>query len=270
MIIPMHPKTLSIQLPTDSIESVEVSFVLLPECPAGFLMGSKDRYSRDSPSNESPRHIVIIPRSFYLGIFPVTQEQFACFRPEHRSSNLGKPRHPVEQISWDDASAFVEWLNEGDKLPDGYLARLPCEAEWEYACRAGADTEYWNGDGEGALRQVGWFKGNSGETTHRVGEQPCNPWGLFDMHGNVLEWCDDVYDDKAYSKRGAPWVARAWSERDAGGDAGRFGGDLPDRVMRGGCWRFSSEWNRAAARLAGHPGNRNAERGFRVLIVPPW
>ena len=232
--------------------------------PLSFLMGS-----RGISSWEEPRHRVVIPQPFYLGTFPVTQGEFACFRPKHRSHFHGKPKHPVEDVSWDDAQDFLRWVNESGKLRDGLVARLPSEAEWEYACRAGTETEYYNGDGEGALREVGWFGEDSGTGgTHAVGSKFENhPWGLHDMHGNVLEWCEDEWAELAYGRRRDGWMARAWTKADVGRDAE---GDeaRPIRVMRGGSWFVPAGGCRAAFRIWRHPGNR-WNQGFRVFLALP-
>jgi formylglycine-generating enzyme required for sulfatase activity len=232
--------------------------------PLSFLMGT-----RGSRTDEEPRHRVVIPKAFYLGTVPVTQEQFACFRREHRNGFHGNPSHPAEDVSWDDAQEFLSWVNACGILTDGLVARLPWEAEWEYACRAGTETQYWNGNGEGALHEVGWFNENSQGTTQPVGLKRHKPWGLHDMHGNVWEWCEDVYDEKAYAKRRDGWTARAWEENDAGKDVKRLEGDRPTRVMRGGSWNNSAEWCRAAIRGWGLPHVRIGIQGVRVLLWLP-
>jgi formylglycine-generating enzyme required for sulfatase activity len=172
-------------------------------------------------------------------------------------------------VSWDDAQEFVAWLNARGILTDGLVARLPWEAEWEYACRAGTETQYGNGNGEGALQEVGWYGENSKGTTQPVGLKRHKPWGLHDMHGNVWEWCEDVYDAKAYAKRSDGWTARAWEETDAGKDAELFGGDRPSRVVRGGSWDNTAGRCRAAIRNWGHPLGRYWIQGFRVLLWLP-
>ncbi len=237
------------------IPPVEVQEAALAEGkPLSFLMGS-----RGWEHDEEPRHRVIIPRPFYLGTFPVTQEEFACFRPEHENRFHGKPRHPVDNVSWDDAHAFLRWLNGIRKLPDGLKARLPCEAEWEYACRAGTDTEYHNGDGEGALSEAGWYEGNAMESTHPVGEKIGNLWGLHDMHGNVWEWCEDVYGATAYARRCDAWIARTWQQVDAPRS--------PHRSLRGGSAAYPAQWCRAARRYNQHPHPiLSVGDGFRVLL----
>ena len=242
--------------------------------PLFFLMGT-----RGKGSDEEPRHRVIIPAPFYFGAFPVTQRQFGVWtasedyaawfaehrdevdeKTPHQNSFSGRPDLPAENLSWYEASAFLSWLNRSGKVAGGLEARLPCEAEWEYACRAGMEMEYWSGDGESALREVGWFSGNAENRTHVVGEKNApNPWGLHDLHGNVWEWCKDAWDTEAYSSRPDGWVAKAWKSRE----------DSPRRVMRGGSWDFTAGGCRSACRVGGHPRYRYRFLGFRVLLSLP-
>ena len=178
--------------------------------PAGrFRMGA-----RGESVDEEPVTDVVIPEDFYLGTFPVTQEQFAAWtetaeyaewlaenadrldedeRGPHENHFKGNPRHPAEQVSWWEAAGFSEWLNANRLVPEGFHARLPAEAEWEHACRAGTETEYYTGDGEEALAVAGWYAGNAGGTTHPVGEKKPNSLQIYDLHGNVSEWCGDPY-----------------------------------------------------------------------------
>jgi formylglycine-generating enzyme required for sulfatase activity len=283
--------------PVELAPGIAMSFEVIPPVPVqeaalasgqplSFMMGS-----RDGPSRESPRHRVVIPQPFYLGTFPVTQREFAVWtgskayvtwwaanqhlllgdRKPHGNYYAGKKHHPAENLSWYEAMGFVAWLNAMALLPQhmkDFRARLPSEAEWEYACRAGTDTEYYSGDGEAALEQIGWYDGNSNSSTHPVGLKPGNPWGLHDVHGNVMEWCGDVYDSRAYSKRGHLWLAEAWSEEAAGDDAERSDG-VPRHVVRGGSWNDDPDWCRAARRARRHPGLRIGGRGFRVLLGLP-
>jgi formylglycine-generating enzyme required for sulfatase activity len=253
------------------------------EAPLSFLMGS-----RGVDGIEELRHRVVIPQPFYLGTFPVTQEQFAVWTGSqeyqtwlevnrhlidgsaepHRNRFAGRAMHPAESLSWYEARGFVEWLNARKLLPpelNTHVARLPCEAEWEFACRAGTETEYSSGDGEAALEQDGWYGGNSGGTTHPVGEKRKNPWGLHEMHGNVWEWCEDVYDVTGYSKRPDGWLARPWTAADAGkaDEGARY------RVLRGGSWGSHPEWCRAAIQFGGPPGGRYWDYGFRVFLGLP-
>ncbi|MBM3955949.1 MAG: formylglycine-generating enzyme family protein, partial [Planctomycetes bacterium] len=194
--------------------------------PAGeFVMGS-----RGENPNEEPRHRVVIPSEYRLGKFVVTQAEWAAVveacnpmvkgkLPDPRPSRFRGDRRPVEQVSWDDCvawcrawQAYLERERPAAWEP-GWRVGLPSEAQWEYACRAGSETDYWNGDGEAALREVGWFGGNSGEETHDVDEPVVtgvpeqHPAGLVGMHGNVWEWCADVFDAGAYRKREDRWQA---------------------------------------------------------------
>lgn len=177
----------------------------LRRIPAGsFRMGSRGEYG-----DEEPAHLVKIPDDFYLGTFPVTQAQYrsmasACLADlqavegnegihpsDFKGDSLPPERRdllPVENVNWDEAIVVSRWLSESGLLLPGWQAGLPSEAMWEYACRAGTETQYWNGDGKAALAEIGWFGNNSGRETHPVGEmnRP-NPWGLHEMHGNVWE-----------------------------------------------------------------------------------
>ncbi|MCP5520957.1 MAG: formylglycine-generating enzyme family protein [Verrucomicrobiales bacterium] len=231
--------------------------------PAGeFLMGSRG-YGND----EEPRHRVVIPEAFHLACFPVTQQQWRVLMGTTPRELKGKGDsygevtaegglHPMSFANFHDAGEFLEALR---LRPGGELARLPCEAEWEYACRAGTTTEYHNGDGEAALREVGWYGGNSVQRTHPVGGKAPNDWGLYDMHGNVWEWCADAHDSTAYARRPDGWIARAW-ETDS---------KDPVRVFRGGSW-INSAWGcRSAFRFGRRPRNRGWIQGFRVLLGSP-
>lgn len=187
-----------------------ISMTFLPIPEGRFRMGQ-----RGADANEEPVTEVEVP-DFWMGETPVTQEQYrvmaeACLEelsaiesnrgsePSEFKDREDSPQRPVEMVNWHEARVVARWLlekmHEAGILPPGYVVDLPPEALWEYACRAGTETEYWNGDGEASLAEVGWYGGNAGGQTHRVGEknQP-NPWGLHDMHGNVNEWCMDLYE----------------------------------------------------------------------------
>jgi formylglycine-generating enzyme required for sulfatase activity len=208
-----------------------------------FRMGSRHVYD-----DEEPVHRVYL-EGFWMGETPVTQAQFACWKPDHQNFAKGKPQHPAENLNWDEANGFCSWLRE-----KGFGAQLPTEAQWEYACRAGTTTEYWSGDGEAALAEVGWYAQNSGYETHAVKEKPANPWGLFDMHGNVMEWCADAWDQHAYL-RGSR-TSQEVSEQTS-----------PPRVIRGGSSGLGAVYCRSASRYWGSPGNRYWYRGFRGCVV---
>ena len=234
--------------------------------PCGsFRMGSRGWYAA-----EEPIHEVAITREFYLGTFVVTQEQYMAVA--RRCPALKKTpdpsyfkglRLPVETVSWQDADAFCEWLLARKKLPKNISeVRLPTEAEWEYACRAGKDTEYYNGDGQAALAEVGWFDGNSGSTTHAVdepigGRPEKHPFGLHGMHGNVWEWCRDAWDAEAYRKcmDGVEDPETKSLE------------DNQHRVLRGGSWLLTASRCRSAYRFRNEPDGRLRDFGFRVCLV---
>ena len=162
-------------------------------------------------------------------------------------------RHPVDTVSWDDATEFCRRLSA---MPAERAARrvyrLPTEAEWEYACRAGTTTRWYSGDDEAALRECAWFDANSGGTTHPVGEKKPNAWGLYDMHGNVWQWCSDWFSADYY-KQSPPC--------DPPGPAAGFG-----RVIRGGRFDFvASECRSAAFTTSTRPRTRTYNFGFRVV-----
>ncbi len=242
--------------------TVGIKLVLIP---AGtFLMGSLE----DEPGhryNEGPQHEVALSTPFYLSVTPVTQEQYEKVmgrNPARFTRDAGgSTEHPVENVSWDDAVTFCRKLSE---LPgergDGRSYRLPTEAEWEYACRAGTTTAFSCGSGlaitqanfEGLFPYGDGPKGAGPQKTTRVGTYPANNFGLHDMHGNVWEWCADWYNDGYY--RNGP-------RRDPPGPAsGRF------RVVRGGSWHNHGATCRAAYRNGLVPHNRDIYTGFRVVV----
>ena len=200
--------------------------------PAGeFLMGSPDS-DKDASDDEKPQHRVRITQPFYLGVYQVTQGQYRAVTGANPSHFKGSDDLPVESVSWHDAIAFCNKLSEREGLKPYYQLdaatrsggegyRLPTEAEWEYACRAGSTTRYSFGDDAASLGEYAWFNGNSGGKTHPVGQKRPNAFGLYDMHGNVWEWCWDVYAAYNANSPGA----------DPDGPSGASG-----RVIRGGCW----------------------------------
>jgi formylglycine-generating enzyme required for sulfatase activity len=234
--------------------------------PAGaFPMGSTDA-DKDAWDNEKPQHEVRITRPFYLGVHEVTQGQYQAVMGQNPSHFKGSAELPVEQVSWMDAIRFCNKLSEreggtpyyrieGNAVTiaggDGY--RLPTEAEWEYACRAGTTTRFSFGDDENALGQYAWFSANSGNQTHPVGQKQPNAFGLYDMHGNVWEWCWDVYDAGYYKRTPAvdpPGPRAAWV-----------------RVLRGGSWNGVPRNARSARRDWYAPEYRNLSVGFRLALV---
>ena len=214
--------------------------------PAGeFMMGSsEDEEGRFD--NEGPAHKVNISKPFYLGTYPVAQREWKAVMGDN-PSNFKGDYLPVEQVSLNDVQEFIKKLNqkEGDNK-----YRLPSEAEWEYACRAGTTTRYSFGDDEGKIGEYAWYDGNSGSKTHPVGQKKPNLWGLYDMHGNVWEWVQDKWH---YDYKGAPSDGSAWES-----------GDGSSRVFRGGSWYINARNCRSAYR-GGDPGIRDSRVGFRLL-----
>ncbi|MBP1908393.1 formylglycine-generating enzyme family protein [Methanolobus bombayensis] len=217
--------------------SIGTEFLLIP---AGkFMMGSK----KDSTS--SPIHEVTISKPFYLGKYPVTQREWVLIMGSNPSFFKGHDNHPVEQVSWDDAQEFVSKLNSKEGT---HKYRLPSEAEWEYACRAGTTSKYYFGDDESDLNDYGWY---SGKTTHPVGQKKPNPWGLYDMNGNVWEWCEDKWHSNFED---APADGSAWEYSPSS-----------LRVDRGGCWSSLSRFCCSALRSANIANDPFGFTGFRLL-----
>ncbi|MFO7906361.1 MAG: formylglycine-generating enzyme family protein [Pirellulaceae bacterium] len=225
--------------------------------PAGeFMMGSpEDELHRGE--DEGPQHRVRITQPFYLGETEVTQGQWeAVMDTQPWQGELYAEEgsdYPANYISWEDAVAFCERLSE----KEGRTYRLPTEAEWEYACRAGTDTAYTFGDDPSELGEYAWFKDNvdavGEEYAHEVGRKRANDFGLYDMHGNVWEWCADWYDSDYYG--GSP------TEDPSGPTSGS------GRVSRGGSWSTDAGHCRSARRSRYSPGYRFITRGFRVALV---
>jgi formylglycine-generating enzyme required for sulfatase activity len=243
-----------------------------------FLMGSPDT-DLGAKAIEKPRHRVRITRPFYLGVHEVTVGQFRAFVeatgyrteaessgeggsvydrvhkrfeqiPDHNWRNPGLPLaqgddEPVVQVSWNDGMAFCRWLSEHDHRS----YRLPTEAEWEYACRAGSTTRWCMGDDPEQLDQFSWIRDTVGCSTHRVGTKRPNAFGLYDMHGNVWEWCFDRFGP--------------YSEKSVADPVGAASGRV--RVLRGGaCAQAEIDRTRSAARLSRGASSRFSKYGFRV------
>ena len=249
---------------------IEMAFRLIP---AGeFRMGSRGRYA-----DEEPVHRVRIAEPFWLAETPVTQAQFGLWTQaegiEHENEFKDRPEHPAENMDWRQAVSYCDWLTreKRNQFPAGFgLACLPTEAEWEYACRAGTETEYYTGDGEAALAEAGWF-GEEWETgsTHPVRQKAPNLFQLFDMHGNVVEWCHDVWDGDAYRKRadGEPDPCRAVRDGDYRDGLAQLLKPDQTRVLRGGSWFGTAWFCRSASRVRCSPVVRSRGIGFRVCLV---
>jgi formylglycine-generating enzyme required for sulfatase activity len=196
---------------------------------------------------EKPAHEVTLSAPYYLGKFEITQEQYQQIMGDNPSRFKGRDL-PVETVSWDDAQAFCKKVSE----KTGSVVRLPTDAEWERACRAGTKTTYYTGDAETDLDRAEWYDKNSKSTTHPVGQKTSNAWGVHDMHGNVWEWCADWFE--AY--KSDPAVDPQGTAQDQG------------RVLRGGSWRHPPGNCRSADRDWNYPGSRNDNVGFRVVAAP--
>jgi formylglycine-generating enzyme required for sulfatase activity len=200
---------------------------------------------------------VTISKDYYLGVYKVTQAQYEKVVGKNPSLYQGaivgneNADLPVENVSWDNAVEFCKKLSE---LPDekkaGRVYRLPTEAEWEYACRAGSKTAYSFDDEEGLLPEYGWFNRNSSNRTHTVGLLEPNAWGLYDMHGNVFEWCSDWYGEYPKGAVSDPTGPKVDS----------------DRVLRGGGWRYFAAYCRSANRNWDTPDGRSNDLGFRLAL----
>jgi eukaryotic-like serine/threonine-protein kinase len=278
--------TLTLPLGTGPRGPITMTFCYMPPCPEGFWMGS-----RDGEPNEQPVHRVIIPNGFWLGQTPVTEEQYGVWEarfdiyldsldvgeeaePKASEKNdIGNPRYPFTRFSWGEATRFCDWLIECLLIENLFpsqnvVCRLPYEAEWEYACRAGASTDFYNGDGEEALLEVGWCDGDLEGQIQRVGLLSPNLWGLYDMHGNVWEWCADRWDANAYRRRWDGITAEeTYFLNERYGDQKGDSTDGEYRVLRGGSWNDIEYCCRSACRLMSRSQDLFELYGMRVCLT---
>ena len=249
----LHPA--KAQAPKEITNSIGVKLVLIPK--GTFMMGSPE--SEQGRNENETQHEVTISKDYYLGVYEVTQAQYEKVMGKNLSlfqgAKVGNENAdlPVENVSWDEAVKFCKKLSA---LPEekkaGRVYRLPTEAEWEYACRAGSKTAYSFDDEEGLLPEYGWFRRNSSRRTHTVGLLEPNAWGLHDMHGNVWEWCSDWYEEYPKGAVSDP----------TGPKEGSY------RVLRGGCWNDEAAYCRSAFRYRFDPSYRSYSLGFRVALSP--
>lgn len=238
------------------------NFVKIPK--KSFLMGSNEY------ADESPQHLVNISYDFAISKYQVTVKEYMEFI---RSTNSNYPewmtdknnmKHismshykninlnddaPIVGINWENAKAYCTWLSE----KEGKIYRLPTEAEWEFACRAGSITRYNFGDNEKILGKYAWFNENAKQTAHSVGTKRENAWGLHDMHGNVWEWCEDIWVDNYET-----------TPRD--GSANKIG-DARVKVLRGGSWVDSSRYVRSSNRNGYYMDGCDNDLGFRLVLA---
>jgi formylglycine-generating enzyme required for sulfatase activity len=286
-VIVAPPAIVVPQLAPSFVNWIGMEFVLIPS--GKFQMGSTEaderrwngflgKYKQNlNLSRERPAREVTIGSPFYLGKYPVTQGEWKAIMGVLWWGNpswfKGDDRLPVERVSWDDCQEFIRRLNA---KKDGYVYGLPSEAEWEYACRAGTTGDY-----AGELDEMGWYGDNSGDKrldayqawtdagyewdkyyetflkpnncrTHVVGRKRANGFGLYDMHGNVWEWCQDAWHE---NYNGAPTDGREWEQ-----------GSDNRRVLRGGSWYDGADLCRSASRSRLAPSGRNSFLGLRVAV----
>ena len=247
--------------------SIGMKFVRIPK--GTFLMGSPP--FEEGSWDDERQHEVTLTRDFYLGVYEVTQAQYKKVMGKNPSyftgdkvaerhpqtgrfvKDVDSANHPVENVSHDDAVEFCRRLSE---LPDekaaGRRYRVPTEAEWEYACRAGSNTAFSFGNESADLGSHAWYSASRNRMTHAVGGKKPNAFGLYDMHGNVLEWCSDWYDEKYYASSPAT--------DPTGPDSGSY------RVMRGGSWLNAPFFVRCASRYFYPPVPRETSLGIRVVL----
>jgi formylglycine-generating enzyme required for sulfatase activity/serine/threonine protein kinase len=230
-------------VPVETTNSIGMKFVVIP---AGeFMMGSPE----DEPGHRDDEtlHKVTLTQPFQIGMHEVTQEQYQKVMGTNPSDRKG-PQNPVEMVSWNDAVEFCRKLSEQpEEKAAGSVYRLPTEAQWEYTCRAGTTTGYSFGDSESELGDYARYLDNSQNTTHPVGQKKPNAWGLYDMHGNVFEWCQDWYGDYPSGLVTDP--------------TGPISSDR--RVLRGGSFYNQASHVRSARRANVQPDYRGADLGFR-------
>ena len=243
--------------------------IVMVKCPAGtFVMGSlagplgELGRSNGDVFNDETQHNVTISNDFYIGKFPVTQAQYMAVMGKN-PSKFQDDNNPVERVSWFMAKEFCDKLNEVTESTRlaGYRFDLPTEAQWEYACRAGTTTALNSGKNITTteekvncpnLDEVGWYESNSDGKAQPVGLKKPNAWGIYDMHGNVWEWCEDWWGDYDLINLTDP--------------IGPASGSI--RVCRGGSWCYAPKVCRSAYRNGDIPERTYYDFGFRIVLVP--
>jgi formylglycine-generating enzyme required for sulfatase activity len=236
--------------PKTFTNSIGMKFVWIP--PGNFVMGSPKEEKERHPSEI--QHKVTLTRGFYMGVYTVTQEEWQAVMGNNPSNIKGEKNLPVESVSWDNCQEFIKKLRTNDRKP----YRLPTEAEWEYACRAGTTTPFHFGETistdqanyKGDATYGDGKKGIDRKKPTPVGSFPANAWGLHDMHGNVWQWCQDWHG--------------VYTQEDVVDPQGPKQGQI--RVLRGGSWIYAPTHCRSAYRGWFEPGNRNGYCGLRVCF----
>ena len=222
------------------VNSVGIELVPIPG--GTFIMGGQ---ASDHIADELPQHPVQVA-PFYLGRYTITQAQWQAVMG-YNPSSYKHPERPVDQVTWLEVQSFISKLN---RLEGTSLYRLPSEAEWEYAARAGTAGKWFFGDDPAELERYAWVGQQGDIGTQPVGGRLPNPWGLYDMYGNVWEWVQDCWHD---DYEGAPRDGRVWS-----------GGDCSRRMLRGGAWDSPPGYARSAVRGSYPPQLNDPENGFRI------
>lgn len=222
------------------INSIGMKLAYIP--PGNFTMGSPKTEPGRIP-NETRRHVTFA-KGFRIGVTEVTQKEWRLIMETSPGFFKGDDL-PVERITWREANEYCRRLSEKEKK----RYRLPTQAEWEYACRAGTTTAYYTGGNEAALAAAGWYLGNSGNQSHPVGRKKPNRWGLYDMHGNVSEWCAKPPDSDTTGSKSAQLDREEKALRD----------------LRGGSWGLNASECRSASRLRNAGTFRYFDLGLRVL-----
>ena len=249
-------------IPASAMASAESPETVFPASgmvwikPGKFLMGSRtDEVARD---NDETQHWVTLTQGFWMSSHEVTQAEYQNVIGINPSSFTGDTNRPVETVSWNEAVDYCTALTNAERnanrIPSDWEYHLPTEAEWEYCARAGANARYGHGDDLGytALGNYAWYADNSGDTTHPVEQKLANAWGLFDMHGNVYEWCHDRSADYPAGSAIDPQGSTTSNQR----------------IYRGGTWKYQAWICRAANRLEYPPTLKYDYLGFRVSLGP--
>lgn len=227
------------EMTIDLGDGVSMDFVYIK--PGEYQMGSND-----SEEDEYPKHTVKITKPFYMSKYEVTQEQWEKVTG-YNNSIFKDEKNPVENVSYTECKEFLNKLSFLTKKEYS----LPTEAQWEYACRAGTDTTWYFGDNEKDADEYAWITSNSGQVTHNVGTKKPNEWGLYDMYGNVQEWCSDWYEDH-------------YSAQNELNPSGPKKGE--SRVIRGGAWGDAATSARSSYRNVNGEDGKNDGTGMRCVI----